>query len=414
MPRPQNRLTDRTLRNLKPEARPYDLADGGGLCVRVERTGSIVFWLRYQLAGARRRWVLGHYGAAGISLTEARDKRDAARRLLRQGLDPREHELAEKDARTQARIEHQRTQQRQSRTVGWLIDQFCRLELPVQHKRPQWGTQLLRQHVEQPLGALSLGALSAAHVWQCLDPIRIGHPATARHVYGLLRKLFAFGVQRGHLTQNPVSEIERQQVAKKPPSRTRVLSDAEIRYLWLDFGDGRVTRPVWLALRLLLATGQRRGELTRATWIEFDFAARTWLIPPERLGKKKNTARPAVPHLVPLSGLALELLAELKALAGASDWVLPSPQDGKKSIDLRALTRAVARKAQGWTPHDLRRTCRTRLAALGVTATVAERVIGHELPELLQVYDVYAYAQEKREALERWAAELRRIVGERV
>jgi len=95
MPLAQNRLTDRTLRNLKPAAgRAYDLADGGDLYVRVEPSGSKVFWLRYQLGGRRRRWVLGHYGETGVSLAEAREKRDDARKLLRQGIDPFELKAA--------------------------------------------------------------------------------------------------------------------------------------------------------------------------------------------------------------------------------------------------------------------------------------------------------------------------------
>ena len=91
MPHTQNRLTDRNLRALKPDPlRAYDLADGGDLYVRVETSGTVVFWLRYQLNGKRRRWAIGHYGTgkAGISLTEAREKRDEAKKLLRDGIDP--------------------------------------------------------------------------------------------------------------------------------------------------------------------------------------------------------------------------------------------------------------------------------------------------------------------------------------
>ena len=79
-------------------------------------------------------------------------------------------------------------------------------------------------------------------------------------------------------------------------------------------------------------------------------------------------------------------------------------------LSSRALTRAVARKEYGWTVHDVRRTVRTRLSSLGVPAVVAERVIGHELPDLLAVYDVHAYEVETRAALTKWTGELRRIL----
>ena len=416
MPRLQNRLTDRNLRALKPDPRrPYDLADGGDLYVRVETSGSVVFWLRYQLNGKRRRWVIGHYstGKAGISLTEARDKRDEAQKLLREGVDPWGHKLAQDLTRERERRQLEEAQQREARrqaqTVAWLVDQFCTIELPAQHKNPKWGEQLLRTHVERRLGALPLAEFSTTKLWECLDPLRSRQPATARHVYGLIRRLTAFGLQRGHLSQDPASAIQRRAVAPKPAPRQRVLSDDEIRRLWFDFGKGDVSRRVWLGLKLLLVTGQRRGELTRAQREEFDLRHKRWLIPAEHRGKKK-TAESRVPHLVPLSELALSVLKQLFAECGPSTWLLPSPLDADKPMDERALTRAVARKRYGWTVHDVRRTVRTRLSSLAVPAVVAERVIGHELPDLLAVYDVHAYEAETRDALKKWAGELRRIL----
>jgi hypothetical protein len=194
MPRPQNRLNDRTLRHLTADpARAYDLADGGDLYVRVEPSGSKVFWLRYQLDG--RRWVLGHYGETGVSLAEVREKRDDAKKLLRQGLDPFEQDQGQKQAQKRALEAAKRAElkatRREAWTVAWLIEQFCEHELPVIHKKPGWGKVLLRKHVGARLGPLPLGELSSAKIWECLDPLRAGQPATARHVYGLICKVTA-------------------------------------------------------------------------------------------------------------------------------------------------------------------------------------------------------------------------------
>jgi integrase len=106
----------------------------------------------------------------------------------------------------------------------------------------------------------------------------------------------------------------------------------------------------------------------------------------------------------------LKVLKEVKSLASDSPWLLPSPEDENKPMEARALNRAITRKDLGWSPHDVRRTVRTRLSALGVPAVIAERVIGHELPELIAVYDVHAYEAEKRAALNKWARELQRIL----
>ena len=232
----QNRLTDRTLRALKPDPlRPYDVADGADLYVRVETSGTVVFWLRYQLNGKRRRWVIGHYGTgkAGISLTDARDKRDEANKLLRDGIDPWNHEVANDFASARAREQEEDAERRrvhlQTQTVAWLVDQFCTIELPAQHKNPKWGEQLLRTHIEKRLSTVPLSALTTNKLWECLDPLRAGQPATARHVYGLAKKLTAFGLQRGYLEHDPAASIQRRAVAPKPPPRQRVLSDDEIR-----------------------------------------------------------------------------------------------------------------------------------------------------------------------------------------
>jgi hypothetical protein len=128
VPQIQNRLTDRNLRALKPDPlRAYDLPDGGDLYVRVETSGTVVFWLRYQLNGKRRRWAIGHYGTgkAGISLTEAHGKRDEAKKLLRDGIDPWGHKLAEDLVAARAREEleeaERRGARRQGQTVAWLL-----------------------------------------------------------------------------------------------------------------------------------------------------------------------------------------------------------------------------------------------------------------------------------------------------
>ena len=145
---------------------------------------------------------------------------------------------------------------------------------------------LLRTHVGARLGPLPLGQLTSARVWECLDPLRARQPATARHVYGLIRKVSAFAVRHGYLETDPAASIERKTVARKPSPRQRVLSDDEIGVLvgW----RGRVSRSVWLRLKLLLVTG-KDVEVMRAA-LEFDLRQR-WLIPVSTSAEKARRAR---------------------------------------------------------------------------------------------------------------------------
>lgn len=157
---------------------------------------------------------------------------------------------------------------------------------------------------------------------------------------------------------------------------------------------------------ILLLTGQRRGELELAKWSNIDTKAKTWAVPAEN--SKTGKA-----HVVPLSAWALDEFEALRKLADGSQFVVPS-DDGKSAIDPKLITRGVARCQERmeklgiakFNAHDLRRTVRTGLARLKIAPHVAERVLNHAQERIPGTYDVHDYLEEKREALEKWAAYL--------
>ena len=141
------------------------------------------------------------------------------------------------------------------------------------------------------------------------------------------------------------------------------------------------------------------------TWGEVDLDHTLWVIPASRI--KTN-----VPHEVPLSGMAVDLLKSLPRFAGG-DFVF-STTGGRSGIRSFGLYKdAIDARAPGlanWRFHDLRRTARTNLASLGVAPFIAELILGHTQKGVHAVYDTFRYQAEKREALERWASRLRDIV----
>lgn len=191
--------------------------------------------------------------------------------------------------------------------------------------------------------------------------------------------------------------------------RERVLADDEIKTFWHSLDSLDIYPATRLALRLILTTGQRPGEVAGMRWDEIN--GDWWTVPAERM---KN----AVEHKVPLLGTALDLLNEAREVLGGEEYVFPSSRNGgKKPITVRSLARSVTRHhaeteiKTPFVPHDLRRTVRTRLAELGVDDVVAEKVLGHQLQGILRVYNQHAYAQEKRSALLAWDRRLRGILG---
>jgi integrase len=161
-------------------------------------------------------------------------------------------------------------------------------------------------------------------------------------------------------------------------------------------------------IRLILHTACRRSEIALARWSHFHLGpeAPLWRIPPEL--SKTN-----VEYLTPLVPAAVEELKRLKRNAGRSPWVFPNGAHDQPA-DPKILTRSLNRHLpilakkhiKPFTLHDLRRTVRTGLARLKIAPHIAERVLNHAQPGIVAAYDVHAYLDEKREALESWAAHL--------
>jgi len=190
------------------------------------------------------------------------------------------------------------------------------------------------------------------------------------------------------------------------------LSNEEIKILWEALDLENMTMDIYrvskLALKMILLTGQRPGEVCGMTWAEID--GDTWTIPAARM-KSKDA------HSVPLSDMAREIIEQARIYSGDSLFVFASTHKDEGATTTRALSKAVSRHwleigfKEKFTPHDLRRTLRTRLAEIGVDNVVAERVLAHKLQGLLAVYNRYDYDTEKRQALDKWAKKLRQIVG---
>jgi integrase len=187
----------------------------------------------------------------------------------------------------------------------------------------------------------------------------------------------------------------------KPKPSTRFLSAEEIAALWPALRNLR--KPVELALKLALVTGQRIGEVGYMNVGELDMAKRTWTIPAER-SKNKYA------HTVPLSDMARELIEEARRTAlGTRLFNLTAGQ-----ID-QTVKRNTTLPVKDWRPHDLRRTVATHLGEMGFSPLVIGHVLNHrgttKQGVTLSTYNQYSYDAEKRKALDIWGERLAGIIG---
>jgi integrase len=430
------RLTPRNLLTLPPG--PGDLyadyhdAEIPGLMVRVKAlpSGDVrrFYALRYRVAGLRRRYHLGN--ARAISLEKARQAARAILGDVARGHDPRQQ-------RSEARLaaEAGRKARKAGGTVASLVKRF--LEARKRDLRANtllnW-RGLLSNHIEgSDLGRIAPADVKRRDVRELLERIGKTYPYSANRVLELVRVAFAWAVEREELKATPCTGL------KKLPEtpRERALSHDEVRRVLLALDVEETGEPSEeltrlareaearangtapaadetapplaphpleaAAWRLLFLTGLRIKEVLNAPWPEVDFASRRWTIPAERM-------KGARAHVVPLSKAILEVLATLRELP--SPWVVQSPVDPSKPLAALApsLQRIKALSGtSGWSAHDLRRTLRTELSALGVGLEVKELILAHRLPALVGVYDQHSFLTERAAALEAWAAALARI-----
>lgn len=444
-------LEARTNPRNRPAERAEHAVDGHkGMYAWVYPSGAVVFVYRYTRPGTaeRRKMRLGEYGPGGITLEEAFDLHRQAQRELEKGLDPIEEREKRRQAEELARIERAGAD-----TVARLVEQFVHRRLRAERwdetrgtwvrderaktkarKRPNQAAALLgyvppdappRRRKSRhkavstfvgKLGHIRARELTKRQIIAFLDSIvDRGAPVVANRVHALLVQLFKWAAGKDIIPASPLVSIERP--GGTEASRTRALSADEIRALWSKLDTADMAEPTKLALKLLLVTGQRRGEITLAEWSHFDLDAKLWTIPVDLLKSSHSRRANVQPHVVPLSEPAIDLLNRLREITGRGRYALPAHASSRhtKPYSTGVLTRAVRQNEKHFaiphfTPHDLRRTCRTGLSQLKVAPHIAERVLNHAPPKMEGTYDMYEYLEEKRLALELWATHLTAIV----
>lgn len=410
-------LTEKSVLDLSP-GEHADAGAGavGGLKLLVTQT-SRTWYLRYSspdiIDGTgkkkQRRMRLGTHPA--MTVADARRVAVAALAKINDGTDPMEQ-----------------VKQRKSDIVT-VADMVVRYRaVYVSNLRPKTAAEINRQldrHLLQPYGSTRVEKMSESilrHVWEEIESD--GHAAMAKSVFGTLRHLFRFARGRGWITSNPMVELK---FSAKIVAKDRNLSPHEISALWHGLDGIPMDKATRVALRLLLLTGQRSGELlgTKEEDLTLDTDAPVWKISKERT--KNHRA-----HEVPLSPMAVELFREAIALArrkhgGASTLVWPSRprtkvgnRDEFVASSVTVPARAMARhhatlgldaKA---TPHDLRRTMATRMIEIGVLPHVVEYVLNHISGARAGVAGTYNRAQMSepmRAAVVAYERDIRRICG---
>jgi integrase len=381
-------LTAVAIRNAKPRTKAYKLADEGGLYLLVRPDGARYWRLKYRFAGKEKLLALGVF--PDVQLQEARERRDDAKRELRDSKDPG----AEKKARKQA-LKHAAVNTFRAVAEEWLRKQANRWDPGhTEQVRRSLELNLFPDLGERPIADIDVPELRAV-----LSKIedRGAHEMRQR-AQQRAGAVFRYAMATGRSNTDPAHALRG---AFTPQSNRHHAAlgakDLPEFFERLAGYDGEPTTK--LALHLLVVTFVRTGELRGAEWSEIDFEAAEWRIPAERMKMRE-------PHIVPLSTQALALLRELQALTGRGRYLFPGRTKATQPISENTILYALYRMGyhSRATGHGFRSTASTILNEVGFPPDVIERQLAHmERNKVRAAYNRAQYLPERRKMMQQWA-----------
>lgn len=411
-------FTDTMIKKLKPTNKKYIRGEGNGFNIRVTTFGVKTWLYLYAFDGKRREMNLGIY--PDVSLETARDAFDIAKKKVKNGIDP----LAEEETMAEAR--------QKAHTVAELIGEY--IEKHAKPNKRGWAEdeRILNKDALVVWGKRKAADIKKRDIVLLLESIvERGSPGSANGNFKVIRKMFRFAVQRDILEHSPCDGV----VMPAPLNRReRVLSESEIKTLWNSLEACNISNEIKSALKLILVTGQRPGEVIGMHTNEID--GNWWTIPAERSKNKKS-------HSVYLTKTALELIGPLNvtdkktAITAPKGYIFPCPHSKKKqAIAVNALAHVVRRNIaaprlingipalnedgnpiidnklciEGFTPHDLRRTAATFMSQIGFMDEIIDAILNHVKQGIIRTYNLNRYEKEKQKALEAWERKIVSII----
>ena len=387
-------LTDRSIRNIASGLKPKKVTDGAGLHLLVTPQGSKLWRLAYRFDGKQKTLTFGAYPT--VSLADARQKRDAAKKLLAQGTDPGEHAKQERVARQFAR----------ATTFNAVADEY----LAKVEREGKAGVTLAKKRwlldmVRPDFGPRPISDISAAEI---LVPLRAvearGNYETARRLRSNLSQVFRYAVATARAAHDPTSGLRGALTSPVVTHRAAVIAEGEF---------GGLLRAVWgyegrsetrVALQLMALLYPRPGELRQAEWPEFDLNNKVWTIPSVRTKMRRE-------HRKPLSTAAVELLRELQKLTGAGTFVFPALGSSVRPMSENTLNGALRRLGYSGdeaTAHGFRASASSILNESGKwSADAIEAELAHVgADEVRRAYHRAQYWEERVKMAAWWAKKI--------
>ena len=388
------KLTDAKLRSLKATGKVQKIADGGGLYIHVTAVGAKLWRMGYRFGGKQKTLALGKY--PDVSLVNARKRRDEARALLAEGIDPAEHKKEARAAAIAEQLEKSLTFEVVARewyaTKTTLLSEKYRHQLLIR----------LERNVFPYIGAVPFSSLEPAAILEAVRHTeRRGAHELAHRLMQLIGKICRYARIVGYAKYDAASGLAE---ALTPTPKVRhhasITDPVALGHLLRAIDAYQGEPSISFALRILPYVFVRSGELRGARWPEINLETGEWLIPAERMKMKR-------PHLVPLAPQVVKLFQGVREFSGHDVLVFPGQSSRTRCITDMGLLNALRRMGFGkdeMTVHGFRSTASTILNEQGFRADVIEAQLAHaERNAVRDAYNRAVYLPERRAMMKAWA-----------
>lgn len=384
-------LTDTACKNAKPkeDGKPAKLSDEKGLFLLVNATGK--YWrLAYRFNQKQKTLALGVY--PDVTLKQAREKRDEARRLLAEGIDPGEHRKIVKATRV---LQAENTFEAVARE--W----FAKYKPTWSDGHAERIIRRLERDIFPWLGSRPIAEIEAPELLANLQRVeRRGAIETAHRAMQNAGKVFRYAIATGRAKHNPAADLVGALTPAMKTSFPTITDPAKIAELLRAIDGYQGTLETRCALRLAPLVFVRPGELRQAEWCEVDLENALWVIPAERMKMREK-------HLVPLSVQAVEILRELHPLTGNGKYVFPGARSNKRPMSENTINAALRRLGYDkdtMTGHGFRHMASTLLNEQGWNRDAIERQMAHaERNSIRATYNYAEYMPERVRMMQAWA-----------
>lgn len=383
-------LTDTAIRNAKPDAKPSKLFDERGLFLLVTPEGGKWWRFRYRFGGKEKLLSLGTY--PDVSLSSARKKRDEARTLLTDGLDPSEQRKAAKSKRADMATNTFEAIAREwieKQKAGWSVSHLNKTTMRLSSNAFPW------------IGSKPIVEITVPDILAVLRRVEgRGTIDTAHRVGQACGQVFRYAIATGRAERDPTRDLRGALPTVKQEHFASITEPAEVGELLRAIDGFKGTFIVQCALKLAPMLFVRPGELRQARWQQFDLVKGEW----KYLVTKTKTL-----HLVPLASQAVAILRDLHSLTGHTAFVFPGARSNGRAMSDAAVNAALRRMGYNTrteiTGHGFRAMARTILhEVLGIAPEVIEHQLAHRVPDALgTAYNRTKFLPERRKMMQQWA-----------